>query len=406
MADSDAVTEDFLDWLRDETFVKRPEVVHRRCLVLWNKCNTTIAGWPELKLAIPNNRATYCVPWNSVPASLREDVEAWLRHLADADPMSLDGPAWPARPATIIARRFQVRQVISALVRRGHDINKFETLRDLVEPPVAKEALRFFYERNGKNKSSQVAGLAAVVFMIAKHWCKLEGGQLDQLALLKRNLAYRLKGMTSKNRERLRQFTERRNIEALIYLPQKIYDAVRRRDGISIANSLDMQVAVAVEMLLMMPVRRANLVRLRFGPEGHIRPRRNRDGTTHVVIDGSDVKNKEDLGRTSDRLWISNLGTDMAETSIYIRVRKVTKREFGVARNPHSFRDSVPTSLAIDDPKHVGAASAILGHADPRVTERHYNLAKSVETVRDHQETIRGLRGSLVRTKLRNGVVE
>ena len=80
-------------------------------------------------------------------------------------------------------------------------------------------------------------------------------------------------------------------------------------------------------------------------------------------------------GRKSDRLWISNHGTDMAEFSIYNRVRRVTNREFGFARNPHSFRDSVPTSLAIDDPKHVGAASAILGHADPRITERHYNLA-------------------------------
>ena len=85
----------------------------------------------------------------------------------------------------------------------------------------------------------------------------------------------------------------------------------------------------------------------------------------------------------------------MAEISIYFRVRDVTEREFGIARNPHSFRDSIPTSLAIDDPKHVGAASTILGHADPRVTERHYNLAKSIEAVRDHQKTIRGLRGSL-----------
>src|SRR5207244_10683739 len=93
------------------------------------------------------------------------------------------------------------------------------------------------------------------------------GAQLDPLALLKRNLAYRVKGMTSKNRERLRQFTERRNIETLIHLPQKIHDVARRKDCISIANSLDMQVAVAVEMLLMMPIRRANLVRLRFGPE-------------------------------------------------------------------------------------------------------------------------------------------
>ena len=111
-------------------------------------------------------------------------------------------------------------------------------------------------------------------------------------------------------------------------------------------------------------------------------------------------------GRTSNRLWISNLGTDMAEITIYFRVMKVSEREFGVARNLHSFRDGVPTSLAIDDPLHVGAASAILGHADPRVTERHYNLAKSIEAVRDHQKTIRGLRGSGVRTKLRRCVVE
>jgi integrase len=114
--------------------------------------------------------------------------------------------------------------------------------------------------------------------------------------------------------------------------------------------------------------------------------------------------------RTSDRVWISNHGSNMAEMSIYARVKKVTKREFDIARNPHSFRDSVPTSLAMDDPKHVGVASAILGHSDPRVTERHYNLAKSIEAVRDYQESIRRLRGSLrtngrnmaARTRLRN----
>ena len=206
--------------------------------------------------------------------------------------MSLDGPAWPARPATINTRRFQVRQLISALVRRGHDISEFEALRDLVDPTVAKEALRFFHERNGKTTSSQIAGLVAVVFIIAKYWCKLDGEPLEQLALLKRKLAYRVKGMTSKNRDRLRQFTDRRNIEALIHFPQTVYDAVSGRNGISIANCLDMQVAVAVEMLLMMPVRRANLVRLRFGPEGHIRPRQDRKGTTHIVINGREVKSR------------------------------------------------------------------------------------------------------------------
>ena len=106
-------------------------------------------------------------------------------------------------------------------------------------------------------------------------------------------------------------------------------------------------------------------------------------------------------GRMSEQFWISNFGTDMAEMSIYFRVRKTTKREFGLARNPHSFRDGVPTSLAIDDPKHVGAASAILGHSDPRISERHYNLATSIEAVRHHQKNMHGLRKSLRGRRLR-----
>jgi integrase len=111
-------------------------------------------------------------------------------------------------------------------------------------------------------------------------------------------------------------------------------------------------------------------------------------------------------GRTSDRLWISNFGTDMAEMSIYFRVRKVTEHEFGFARNPHSFRDGVPTSLALDDPKHVGAASAILGHRDPRVAERYYNLASNIEAVREHQENVRGLRRSVASSRVRGGIVD
>ena len=194
--------------------------MHKRCLVLWNKYVATIAGRPKLELTIPNIASHTAYSGANCQQRSVRTRKLGFAHLAEADPMSLDGPAWPARPATINTRRFQVRQLVSALVRRGHDISEFEALRDLVDPTGAKEALRFFHERNGKTTSSQIAGLVAVVFIIAKYWCKLDGEPLEQLALLKRKLAYRVKGMTSKNRERLRQFTDRRNIEALIHFPQ------------------------------------------------------------------------------------------------------------------------------------------------------------------------------------------
>ena len=397
--------------------------MHKRCLVLWNKYVATIAGRPKLELTVPNNRVTYCVEWSELPAALREDTEAWLAHLAEADPMSLDGPAWPARPATINTRRFQVRQLISALVRRGHDISEFEALRDLVDPTVAKEALRFFHERNGKTTSSQIAGLVAVVFIIAKYWCKLDGEPLEQLALLKRKLAYRVKGMTSKNRDRLRQFTDRRNIEALIHFPQTVYDAVSGRNGISIANCLDMQVAVAVEMLLMMPVRRANLVRLRFGPEGHIRPRQDRKGTTHIVINGREVKNREDLEyplprESSDLLeiYIKRFRPILAKSPSYWvfpgegpsghkvldqfsrQFKKTVRKWTGLDVNIHLMRH-IGAKLYLDEnPGAYEVVRRILGHKSLSTTVNNYTGLEIEAAVKHFDAVILGIRDAIGRS--------
>jgi integrase len=420
---SDAVTSNFLAWLRDETFVKRPEAVHKRCLVNWNKCSATIPDWPERKLSVPNLRTTYCIPWSSLPPPLRADAEAWLSHLAEADPLSLDGPAWPARPATIHHRRFQIRQLVSALVQRGHRIDRLKSLRDLVKPKIAEEALRFFFERNGNTKSSQVSGLAAVMFTIAKHWCKVEGEQLDALARLRRNLAYRVKGLTSKNRARLRQFTDRRNIEALLYLPQRIYDAADRNSRSRITSSLDMQVAVAVELLLMMPIRRSNLVRLRFGPEGHIHPRQDRHGTTHIVIDGREVKNKQALEypvprESSDLLeiYIERFRPVLVKSPSYWvfpgegpsghkaldqfsrQFRKTIRNWTGLDVNIHLMRH-IGAKLYLDEnPGAYEVVRRVLGHKSLSTTVNNYTGLEVEAAVKHFDAVILGIRDAIGRS--------
>ena len=82
----------------------------------------------------------------------------------------------------------------------------------------------------------------------------------------------------------------------------------------------------------------------------------------------------------------------MKGKTIYDRITTVTERAFGVSINPHLFRDCAVTSVAIDDPEHIGIAAPILGHTDPRTTEKHYiqanaivagrRLRKSVDTMR------------------------
>jgi integrase/recombinase XerD len=87
-------------------------------------------------------------------------------------------------------------------------------------------------------------------------------------------------------------------------------------------------------------------------------------------------------GTLGDALWLSMHGLPMTDNAIYIRIAARTREGLGQAVNPHLFRDCAATSIAIDDPAHVGIASRLLGHRSGSTTERFYNQAHSVEASR------------------------
>ena len=91
-------------------------------------------------------------------------------------------------------------------------------------------------------------------------------------------------------------------------------------------------------------------------------------------------------------LWLSARGTPMAEITLYFRITQLTRAAFGQAIHPHLFRDAAATSLAILDPAQVRIAAQILGHASPATSERHYNLARSLDAGKAWHETLDQLR--------------
>jgi integrase/recombinase XerD len=99
--------------------------------------------------------------------------------------------------------------------------------------------------------------------------------------------------------------------------------------------------------------------------------------------------------RKVDAVWVSEVGTQIEQAALAHRIVKHTKVAFGRSVSPHLFRDCVATSIALDNPKHVGDASLVLGHAGHRVTEKHYNHAWSLEASRRHATTIARLRETL-----------
>src|SRR5215469_17035189 len=93
-------------------------------------------------------------------------------------------------------------------------------------------------------------------------------------------------------------------------------------------------------------------------------------------------------GIRSEALWLSMYGLPMSSNAIYICVVARTREALGQPINPHLFRDSATTSIAIDDPKHIGIATRLLGHRNQSTTERYYNQARSIEAIRRMQRAL------------------
>jgi integrase len=87
-------------------------------------------------------------------------------------------------------------------------------------------------------------------------------------------------------------------------------------------------------------------------------------------------------------LWVSKDGSPMTQMAIYDRIRARTKEHFGVAINPHLFRDAAATTLAIADPAHVRAAAPLLGHRTFATTERHYRQSRAMEAHRRYIDVL------------------
>lgn len=95
---------------------------------------------------------------------------------------------------------------------------------------------------------------------------------------------------------------------------------------------------------------------------------------------------------STDRLWITRYGEPLEAKGLHAGISGITRRAFGRPINPHLFRDCAVTTVALEDPLHIGIAPQILGHTDPRTTEVHYIQAQQVEASRRHQAGIQTLR--------------
>jgi hypothetical protein len=103
----------------------------------------------------------------------------------------------------------------------------------------------------------------------------VEQSCLDKMGGIIRRLAPGRRGLTETSRTRLRAFDDDANILVLLRLPEELMRQARRHRNVQ-RGAVRAQLAVAVEILLMAPIRMSNLVKLDI--EQLVRPGQGRAG--------------------------------------------------------------------------------------------------------------------------------
>jgi integrase len=94
-------------------------------------------------------------------------------------------------------------------------------------------------------------------------------------------------------------------------------------------------------------------------------------------------------GKPTNALWISSrTGLQFTTKNLGTLISKITLQTVGVDVSPHLFRTAAATMAAIHGANTPHLASGVLGHRDPRVTEKHYILATSIRAAEVYSEMV------------------
>ena len=87
-------------------------------------------------------------------------------------------------------------------------------------------------------------------------------------------------------------------------------------------------------------------------------------------------------------MWASTKGGGLAYTYVGTIITNTTRRELGIAINPHLFLDCAVFTIVHEAGDQMGMASALLQHTDNRITQEHYNRGSSILAVKAFHEIL------------------
>ncbi len=422
------------------TLCSDPAARARQIAATWNWTQRHLPNGPTTRLVRPARVDRYTLPIATYPASFRADLERYTTRLAGGDIEHIFTAAdrtgavrqRPLRASTISNRLWMLRCATAALVATGTHKDNITSLRDLVDPPDnAKRIMKFMLDRRGGNSSRIATRLAEALHLLARDYCELPEPQVTTIATWAKRVRLPEKpGMTEKNARRLRALMQLRVRAMLLHLPLEFMRrAALPEQSAKAAARLAMH-AVALEILLICPMRRNNLAGLRIDRHLH-RPDPRKPRITHIFLSGGEVKNGDAIQwpipaesaklietyMTRHRHHIAAPGNpflfpasgDDPRTGQQMAnwLSAAIEREIGVAFNVHLARHFAAWNFLRQNPGQYEVVRQVLGHRNIRITIAHYVGLESDSAARHFDATVlrdRQATRSIARAAFQRGI--
>jgi integrase len=200
-----------------------------------------------------------------------------------------------------------------------------------------------------------------------------------------------------------------------------MWHAARRAD--SYRSFVDLQTALAIDILLHVPLRMQNLSQLQFGvhlhwPQGSRKP-------ALITLSPHETKTRNELsyelpaaladrlrlfrdeiapaviGKRPDTLFLTRRGKTRIQATIATGIYKAILRDLGIRMTPHQFRHLCAKISLDHNPGAYELVRQHLGHTSQRTTTSFYAGLDTRRAGRAHAELVMQLRQSKLRRRRR-----
>ncbi|MBT3401439.1 MAG: site-specific integrase, partial [Rhodospirillaceae bacterium] len=384
----DAIAAAFLAALEQESLVKHPKRDHQTVCRVWNNMAATVDAWPQTTLAAPryDEGRTYAIGDDQIHPDLVRAIDRYLKFLTGKDLFS--SLPKPFRPASIKATAGGIRRYLSALHHNGFDVASLRSLDDMVEFAVFKQAMKWFWDRNGGKTSKHIGEVAWIIRCIAVKHLECDDATACKYREAIGALRVQQTGLSDKNTVSLAQFDDPKVVARFLNYPDQLFSAAKRAKGRQ--SRLLAQAATGAMILMFAPMRIKNLCDLRIDQSLNWI-----DNRLHIHVPGHQVKNGVELNfalppgpsgnireyidryrsmfrpEANPYLFPGRRGPK-DQSALRRQISNTLFEHTGIRLTPHQFRHVAAKLLLDARPGHYEVVRKLLGHKNLSTAYDHY----------------------------------